>query len=101
MDFEFKSDPKLNGHEKETIIRFGSQDEYAVVHTYIKSNVRAVCNHELSEIISLTTTDGRFEPDEIDSGSEVVGVKAEIPIGCLKIQKSSRSSNAPAPVVSS
>jgi len=98
-----REDPDLTPQEKETTIRFAKDEEHATVYTAEAGLTRRLLAHPNAEVEELNVLeDGatrNVAPSEV-SGREIVGVRASVPVGALKIRVSSRSAPGHAEVVS-
>lgn len=95
-----REDPALEPEEKECIIRSTKADDEMEVYTEIGSVMRRLLTHP--EFIRQEIRDlngNRLSPEEY-TGETVTGVGGRIPVGCLKVGASSRSTSHHADVVS-
>lgn len=98
-----REDPGLTPQEKETTIRFAKDEEHADVYTAEAGLTRRLLAHPSAVVEYLTVLDEgatrNVDPSEV-SGREIVGVRASVPVGALKVQLTPRSSTQHAEVVS-
>jgi hypothetical protein len=80
---DVKSDPDLDMREKETAITWTNDSETATVYTDQRAMVRGLLEHDHAEILHERVKDGH-----------VVGVKAKVPVGCIKVKGKPRKDNS-------
>jgi len=92
--------PDLTPAEKETTIRFAKGDERATVYTAEAGLTRRLLAHPHADVNVLEN--GGTRPVDLSevSGRDIVGVRASVPVGALKLRVSSRSAPGHAEVVS-
>lgn len=82
-EIEVASDPTLSSAERETCIRWSADESRATVHSDEPAIVRALLAHEHFETTEERRSDGT-----------VVSVRGTLPIGCLTVKGTRRSSDA-------
>lgn len=87
-----KSNPQLATDEKECIIRFTNSGN-AIVHSLIPTGMKYLLANDDAEILDK-------DIKTIDGTDYIVGVKAELPIGYIKLSASNRSSQTAGSVFS-
>lgn len=101
-----QAEPRLEPAEKEFIVRFPADQEFATIFSEIPSTVRRLLTHSQFGIRELKVYDEeRFGKslhwdDWRKTEPPITGVEGCIPIGAVKIQGSPRSENFPSYVVS-
>jgi hypothetical protein len=98
-----REDPDLTPQEKETTIRFAKDEEHATVYTAEAGLTRRLLAHPNADVEEVNVLeDGatrNVDPAEV-SGRDIVGVRASVPVGALKVRVSARSAPGHAEVVS-
>jgi len=95
--------PDLTPAEKETTIRFAKGDDRATVYTAEAGLTRRLLAHPNAEVEDVNVLEnGGTRPVDLSevSGRDIVGVRASVPVGALKVRVSSRSAPGHAEVVS-
>lgn len=97
------SDPDLLPEERETSFRFTDRNDRVRVYTENAAIARRLLQHPEFDLATLRVSDDeRFGAvvDPVDfSGGRVTGVQGTIPMGCLTVKKSPRSTGGKADVV--
>lgn len=88
-ELDVKSHPELKPVEKETTLNFPNDTERGKIHTDVASVIKWVLSIEESVINNHVIKDGA-----------IVSIQATIPKGVIKLQSSSRKSNAHSSMVS-
>jgi len=83
-EYPVTSDPKLSTKEKETTFVFPNDKGVGVIFTDIPTMMKWIFSVEESDVVGV-----RFNDSD-----EIIGVKAKIPKGIVKLQGNSRKSNA-------
>jgi hypothetical protein len=89
-----REDAALGPMEKETTFRFAKDEGRATVFTYEAGLTRRLLAHPEFNVDHLVRADGApvESVEAFDAtADEIVAVKGTIPIGCLKVRASSRS----------
>lgn len=94
---EVREDDSLTPAEKETTIRCARDETVATIHSEISSMVKGFISHPEFQIKEIRICDddgwGKWiSPSDWD-GDVIMGIKGNIPIGCLKIKSKSRKNN--------
>ena len=95
-----REDPVLEPEEKEFIVRGTKADDEMQVYTEIASLMRRLLTHPEFRLQDVRDLNGRRLSPEEYTGETVTGVRGRIPVGCLKVGASSRSTSRHADVVS-
>lgn len=80
----------LTPEEKETNVTFDKRDDVAKVFTAEAGIMRRLIQHPEADIVSC-----------VERGGSVVGLNAELPVGCISIKASPRKHGGHANVVTS
>jgi len=88
-EYDIGTDDDLNAQEKETTLTIPNDTDGVVIYSDVATMIKWVLSVEESEIIDHRLKNG-----------EIVGVKARIPKGIIKLQGSARKSNAHSQMVS-
>lgn len=98
-----ESSTLISSEEKETVVKLlGGADHYTVM-SYRASVVRKLLEHELGDVMFVTTEDDGFrhhEDNVPDDGTPVVGVQVRLPVGTLSIRGTARSNDYHSLIVS-
>ncbi|MFD1687596.1 hypothetical protein [Halobellus litoreus] len=98
-----REDPSLTPQEKETTIRFAKDEEHATVYTAEAGLARRLLAHPDADVrdVNVLEDDGTrtVAPGEV-LGRDIVGLRANVPVGALKVRVSARSTTGHAEVVS-
>ena len=89
QEYEIGTDRNLSAEEKETTITAPNDTDRCTVYSDVATVIKWVLSVEESEVIDHRIKNG-----------EIVGVKATIPKGILKLQGSARKSNTHSQMVS-
>ena len=95
-------DTDLLPEEKETTLRFGKRDDVAHVYTAEAGLARRLLAHPHVDVRGLTVPDGDARRDvapEQHTGEPIYGVRAHVPVGCLSVRSSPRSTTQHAKIV--
>lgn len=95
-----REDPDLKPEEKQFIVSGTKADDEVQVYTEIASMMRRLLAHPEFIRQDLRDLNGdRLSPEEYH-GEPVTGVRGRLPVGCLKVRASSRSTATHADIVS-
>ncbi|MFB6256296.1 MAG: hypothetical protein ABEH58_06150 [Haloplanus sp.] len=99
-----REDPDLLPEEKETTLRFAKDQDTAAVYTAEAGLARRLLAHAAVNVEGLTVLEEEEARREVDpddwGGGDIVGVRARLPVGALKVQRTPRSAGGHAQVVS-
>lgn len=87
------TDPTLGADEKETAITAPNDEDHCLFFTEVPTHIKWVLSIEESELLRHRI----YSDDEV---TKVVAIKANIPKGIIKLQKSARKSNTNSDMVS-
>jgi hypothetical protein len=87
--YDIGTDDDLNAQEKETTLTIPNDKDGVVIYSDVATMIKWVLSVEESKIVDHRLKNG-----------EIVGVKARIPKGIIKLQGSARKSNAHSQMVS-
>jgi len=88
-EYDISTDDDLNAQEKETTLTIPNDKDGVVIYSDVATMIKWVLSVSESEVIDHRLKNG-----------EIVGVKATIPKGIIKLQANSRKSNAHSQMVS-
>jgi len=98
-----REDPDLAPQEKETTLRFTKDEDTVHVYTEEAGIGRRLLAHPSARIDAVTVVDNDVRPtvsvDEVN-GRDIVAVRGSLPVGALKVRRTSRETDEHAPVVS-
>ena len=98
-----REDPELTPQEKETTLRFTKDEDTVHVYTEEAGIGRRLLAHPSARIEGVTVVDNDVRPtvsvDEVN-GRDIVAVRGSLPVGGLKVRRTSRETDEHAPVVS-
>lgn len=98
-----REDPDLAPQEKETTLRFTKDEDTVHVYTEEAGIGRRLLAHPSARIEGVTVVDNDVRPtvsvDEVN-GRDIVAVRGSLPVGALKVRRTSRETDEHAPVVS-
>jgi hypothetical protein len=89
QEYDIGTDDDLNAQEKETTLTIPNDKDGVVIYSDVATMIKWVLSVSESEVIDHRLKNG-----------EIVGVKARIPKGIVKLQGSARKSNAHSQMVS-
>jgi|APHM01.1.fsa_nt_gi hypothetical protein len=98
-----REDNSLTPEEKETTVRFSKRDGVATVYTAEAGIGRRLLAHRHIQVDGVTVGEGAARRDvtpEAYTEGPIFGVRARVPVGCLKVRLSRRTTTQHAPVVS-
>lgn len=87
------TDPALEAAEKETTLTAPNDADYCIFFSEVKTHIKWVLSIEESKLL-------RHRIYSDDDETKVVAVKAKIPKGIIKLQKSARKSDTNSDMVS-
>lgn len=98
-----REDPELTPQEKETTLRFAKDEDRVAIYTAEAGIGRRLLAHPSARIGAVTVVDNDVRPtvsvDEVN-GRDIVAVRGSLPVGALKVRRTSRETDEHAPVVS-
>ena len=94
-----REDPALKPEEKEyTIIGTKAEDEVQV-YSEVAGMMRRLLVHPEFTLLDVRDLEGnRLKPGEYN-GETITGIRGRMPVGCLKLRGSSRSTSNPAAII--
>jgi hypothetical protein len=87
------TDPALDPEEKETTLTAPNDEDYCIFFSEVPTHMKWVLSVEESELL-------RHRIYSDDTVTKVVAIKAKIPKGIIKLQKSARKSDTNSDMVS-
>ena len=87
------TDPALEADEKETTLTAPNDQDYCIFFSEVPTHIKWVLSIEESELL-------RHRIYSDDDETKVVAIKAKIPKGIIKLQKSARKSDTNSDMVS-
>jgi hypothetical protein len=98
-----REDPDLAPQEKETTLRFAKDENRVAIYTAEAGIGRRLLAHPRARIEGVTVVDNDVRPTvsvgEVN-GRDIVAVRGSLPVGALKVRRTSRETDEHAPVVS-